>query len=280
MKDKEAPYIETAEDTSTLEARNKISDALEARSRELFGGCEEIFEIKEGDQINAISNRFTKQGIHKMLADFSTLSDFFDEVDHVELETDAKLEAFIHQKNPGLSEGTFNHLLCFTEVAQQRYLTNPRLQLGEQEHRIHQRVLKGSYPSLHEALANNITLCIQMATLAQYSLQEARIPATLVLGSAVWKRTDETLQFSTRHVFNVLREGKQTLIFDPANPLMYKEKHFPNIYVPTADFDAEIEKGQARLMRCASPFAAHEAYQNVYFGVMDDTNIKPGTFIG
>jgi hypothetical protein len=280
MKDRVPPYIEANEEVETLEARNKVNDALEGRSRELFGGCEEILEIRDGDRINAIRNRFTSQGENKMLADLSALSDFFDTVDHVELETDAKLEAFIHQKNPGLSEYTFNHLLCFTEVVQQRYLKSPRLPLKEQELKVHQRVLKGNYPSLHEALASNITLCMQLATLAQHSLQRAHIPSTLMLGSAVWKRTDETLQFATRHVFNVLREGKKTLIYDPANPLSYKEKHFPNIYVPTADFDAEIGKGQARLIRCASPFAAHEAYQNVYFGVQDDTNIKPGTFIG
>ncbi len=261
----------TLEKPSNINPR-KIEIGLESIRKEgkkikkLFGQSMEISKIDAGDQIPVGGKSFLSDGTDiKVIADLEVFDEFFSKMheDLAKLDLSKIKDWLKHNNIDDIDERLFAILYVFNKHYEQKYPRSPK---GDEERKSLYR--KEKETKLSDILNANCAACAEIAILAQYYLQQEGIHSTYFIGEVLW---DKKLEFASPHSFIVIRHNDKTFIYDPANPVRFKNgKVLPSIYITEANFDEEVNKGVKRYVTARHILIEKEAC----FGVGNQTNIR------
>lgn len=234
--------------------------------KRLFGHCFEISKIDDGDSVPIGGESFfsTEANI-KTTGDFENFKQFFTDTDELANKYDLpKLKEWLDSQEIEIDEKLFATLFAFTNKLEENYPDNPeRAKMRKKIYRERDKDTK-----LSDIFNANAAECAEIALLAQGYLQQEHVPSSYFSGDVLWNREHE---YSSPHSFITIRQGDNTYIYDPANPIQADNGKLPRIYSTEVSFDGEMAKGKKRFVTCTNLLTKAEAF----YGVNDHTNIYP-----
>jgi len=160
----------------------------------------------------------------------------------------------------------YAHLLSFTRKMAECYPVNREL-LGKRDDQYKEGA---SEFVLSQVVTDGFAACVEYATLAQGYLQEVNIPSTWFSGDFLQSRDRE---FSQKHTFIVLGIGGNTIVYDPARPIISTNGvYYPRLLRLQGDFLEAMKTSSGKRF-----VAAQDIYAKleVLYGISNGKNIIP-----
>lgn len=237
----------------------------EERIKKLLGHCFEITKIEEGEKIPVGGESiFSTEMKYKMVADFESFKDFFNETHEAFTKFDLlKLRSLLDQQNIAIDEKLFGQLLAFTRKYEKDF--------GNASENVNERMnlYKNGEVALSDVFKNKAVQCAEIAALAQGYLQIEAIPSNYFGADVLWDKDSEDL-YSEAHSYIVIHYGDKTYIYDPTNPTKSNVGTFPSIYTTEKNFEEEVGKGQKKFV--TSKNIMNE--QEVFYGVNTNSGLN------
>lgn len=100
--------------------------------------------------------------------------------------------------------------------------------------------------TLSNVVLNNKAVCVEFSLIAQKFLQDKNVKSVFFSWEVLWNKEDE---FWEKHTFIILESEKWLFVFDPSNPIVFREwSILPRISKTDVDFFSKIKRGWTALV--------------------------------